>query len=160
MFSLLQNISAKNRLWALTVVLILICCALALSLIHYDGIQNQNLLITSVSIIIVTIISIILNKIILSRFVRSINEDSFLVSENCSSGDNSLKNIKSNLSSFISTTGSQLDELTESSKLMQDISAMLIDTTKNSEACKELSDKVTRDVNEGNEIMQKMVESV
>ncbi len=160
MFSFLKNISAKNRVWALMVLLLLACCVLSFYLIYIDGIKDKFLMISYSSLLLITFLSIILTRILISKFVKSISEYFFYISENCSNGDNSLKNIKDNLSGFISTTGSELDELTESSKLMQDIISMLIETTKNSEVCKELSDKVTRDVNEGNEIMQKMVDSI
>ena len=156
----MKNISAKNRVWALMVLMLLACCALSFYLIYIDGIKDKYLIFSFFSLLLITFLSIILTRILISKFVKSINEDFFYISENCSMGDNSLKNIKDNLSGFISTTGSELDELTESSKLMQDIISMLIETTKNSEVCKELSDKVTRDVNEGNEIMQKMVDSI
>ncbi|MBX9837723.1 MAG: hypothetical protein K2X69_05320 [Silvanigrellaceae bacterium] len=156
----MKNISAKNRVWALMVLLLLACCVLSFYLIYIDGIKDKFLMISYSSLLLITFLSIILTRILISKFVKSISEDFFYISENCSNGDNSLKNIKDNLSGFISTTGSELDKLTESSKLMQDIISMLIETTKNSEVCKELSDKVTRDVNEGNEIMQKMVDSI
>lgn len=68
--------------------------------------------------------------------------------------------LKKHLQDFIKTTGSQLDNLRESSKLMDNVSDMLLDTTKNSEDTKSLSDRVTREVNEGNVIMKQMVEAV
>jgi methyl-accepting chemotaxis protein len=160
MFSLLKNISTKNKLWALLIAAVVFSCFYSLIIIYMEGISNTHRMIAFTSIIIFTIISLILNRIIILKFIFKLNENSGEIIKHCKLGDDSLKSIKDTLSQFITLTGIQLDALNDSSKLMQNISEMLLETTKNSEVCKEISDKVTRDVNEGNEIMQKMVEAV
>lgn len=160
MFLFLQNISAKNKLWAVTVLHLVVCFLLSIGVIYYDNIFGHDLYLALGATFFITVIFIILNKYLLYRFVKSIHNGLEYISIQCVQGDEQLSNLKNSLSQFISVTGSELDELTANSKLMQDISLMFIETTKNSEVCKEMSDKVTRDVNEGNEIMQKMVESI
>ena len=160
MFSLLKNISTKNKLWALLIASVLFSSVYSLIIIYNEVISKTSLMISCISVLIFTIVSLILNRILILKFISKLNENSNEIEKYCKLGDESLKSIKDNLSQFINLTGSQLDGLNESSKQMQNISEMLLETTKNSEVCKEISDKVTRDVNEGNEIMLKMVEAV
>lgn len=160
MLFFLQSISAKNKLWAATVLHILVCLAFAIGIIFYDNIKDKNLYMAIGFTGFLTLVFIILIKYLLFKFVKSIKNGLQYTSMQCIQGDQQLNDLKNNLSHFISVTGSELDELGANSKLMQDISLMFVETTKNSEVCKEMSDKVTRDVNEGNEIMEKMVESI
>ncbi len=160
MFSLLKNISTKNKLWALLVAAVLFTCMYSLIIIYNEEISNTQRMVACSSVFIFTILSLILNRVLILKFISKLNENADEVNKNCKFGDDSLSSIRENLNQFMSHTGSQLDSLNDSSKLMQNISEMLLETTKNSEVCKEISDKVTRDVNEGNEIMQKMVEAV
>lgn len=160
MFSLLKNISTKNKLWILLVIAILFSCFYSIIILCREGISNAHRIVAFTSIFLFTVISLILNRIIVSKFIYKTKENYYEIIKNCKFGDDLLEVIKNNLSQFISLTGGQLDDLNENSKLMQSISEMLLATTKNSEVCKDISDVVTRDVNEGNEIMQKMVEAV
>ena len=81
MFSFLKNISAKNRVWALMVLMLLACCALSFYLIYIDGIKDKYLIFSFFSLLLITFLSIILTRILISKFVKSINEDFFYISE-------------------------------------------------------------------------------
>nr|BFD32693.1 hypothetical protein GTC16762_23110 [Pigmentibacter ruber] len=160
MLFFLQRISAKNKLWIATIIHILVCASLSIGIIYFDKFTGNNLYIAISIVCFITLIFIILSKYLLYKFVKSIKNGLTYTSTHCVQGDQQLNDLKNNLSQFISVTGSELDELTTNAKLMQDIALMFVETTRNSEVCKEMSDKVTRDVNEGNEIMEKMVESI
>ncbi len=160
MFLLLKNISAKSKLWALLIAVVLFTCLYSLIIIYNEGISNTQRIIAFACICLSSLLSLILKRFLILKFIFKLKQSSDEISKNCKIGDESLMSIKENLTQFITFTGKQLDFLNDSSKLMKNISELLFETTKNSEVCKELSDKVTRDVNEGNEIMQKMVEAV
>ncbi|APJ03333.1 methyl-accepting chemotaxis protein [Silvanigrella aquatica] len=166
MFSYLKNISivnkisTKNKLWLLIILTLLFSSIYSLIIIYYENIMGMNFMISIVFIMFLTLIFIAINWFLISNFISQLNVTTEEIEKYCKDGDNSLNSIKDSLSQFISYSGNQLDILNDSSKLMQSISDMLFETTKNSEVCKEISDKVTRDVNEGNDIMQKMVEAV
>jgi methyl-accepting chemotaxis protein len=160
MFSFLKSNSIRIKLWVLIFSIQLFVACYAVFLLYLDNIQGLISLFIYFVVICFSIVVIIINRIFLSNLNKKIYNTSDEISKSCKHGDDYLLSIKNNLTKFISLTGSQLDGLNESAKLMNNISEMLTETTSNAEVCKEMSDKVTRDVNDGNEIMQKMVDAV
>ncbi|RDB35298.1 MAG: hypothetical protein DCC88_10900 [Spirobacillus cienkowskii] len=160
MFSFLKSNSIRIKLWVLIFSIQIFVACYAIFLLYFDNIQVLISLFIYFIVICFSIAIITINRILLSNLNKKIYNTSDEISKSCKHGDDYLLSIKNNLTKFISLTGSQLDGLNESAKLMKNISEMLTETTSNAEVCKEMSDKVTRDVNDGNEIMQKMVDAV
>lgn len=160
MVSFLRYASTKNKLWMLTSLAILFMCAYCVIIIFYERTPYPYNLIACVSFVLIWLLSVVFCQVIIKSFTLKLKDISSSITQTSNQGHESLKKIEENLGEFIALTGKQLDGLRESGLLMKNISDMLLDTTKNSEECKEKSDKVTRDVNEGNEIMQKMVDAI
>jgi methyl-accepting chemotaxis protein len=152
--------SAKNKIWGLSTAILLFSSFYCAGIVFYEKVFYPYNYLAYIFIFLYFIIFVILNAVILKKSSKKIEIISEKIKEMSTEGIESLKDIKENLGKFITLSGSQLDQLKESSKLMESISDMLINTTKNSAECKDISDKVTRDVSEGNQIMQKMVEAV
>ena len=160
MFSILKKISTKNKLWSLVVAIILFISSYSLIIINNSEITQIQRIVACSSILATTIVALIIHKILIHKFILKLNECSILMSQNCEQGDKALVSLNEDLTEFIKHSGSQIDELNESANLMRTISDMLFETTRNSDVSKEMSDKVTRDINEGNDIMQQMVEAI
>ncbi|BBH52620.1 methyl-accepting chemotaxis protein [Fluviispira sanaruensis] len=154
------RLSIKNKLWILCIGNIFFILAYCIAVILRNSIQSPYQLILFSIIGLISFFAVFLSRIYINEFVNGMSELSLRMEQFSEKGKESLQNIRNDLTDFIKTSGSQLDNLKESSKLMENVSSMLVGTTKDSESTKDLSDKVTRDVNEGNEIMQKMVSSM
>ncbi|WP_186649171.1 methyl-accepting chemotaxis protein [Fluviispira vulneris] len=154
------RLSIKNKLWILCISNIFVILIYCIAVILRNSIQNPYQIILFSLIGLISLIAVFLSRVFINEFVNGMSELSLRMEQFSEKGKESLENIRKDLTDFIKTSGSQLDNLRESSKLMENVSTMLVSTTKDSESTKDLSDKVTRDVNEGNEIMQKMVSSM
>ncbi|KAB8032045.1 methyl-accepting chemotaxis protein [Fluviispira multicolorata] len=160
MLRLLWRVSVKNKLWILCIGNLVVILFYCVAIIIRNHLVSPYHIFLYILLGIITLISIFLSRVYINEFVNGMSDLSIKMSKTSGQGKESLLKIRDDLTNFIKTSGSQLDNLRESSKLMVNVSEMLAGTTKDSESTKDLSDKVTRDVNEGNEIMQKMVSAV
>lgn len=112
------------------------------------------------AVIVLWLVMLIGSRFYLENVNNKIRSIADTIRSNSTREKENLNLIDTSLKQFIKHTGEQLDLLRENERLMASVSSYLRDTSLNADECKIIANKVTRDVVEGHEIMQKMVESV
>lgn len=160
MLSSTRRMSFKNQIWLMSSLSSSGVCAYLAWAVFVSG-ANEVIQFGCYFTILLFWLSILIGSGIL---IGKVNERIINVSKNIRKNIDRekacLASINECLKKFISSTGEQLDSLKDNEKLMRDVSNMLRDTSFNSDECKVIANKVTRDVSDGHAIMQKMVESV
>jgi methyl-accepting chemotaxis protein len=155
-----SSMSFKNQIWLMSSLSATGVCGYCGWAIFYSGVAGISQLGFYFVVFVFWIILIFGSKFFIERVNVKVLEISKYIKENSINEKNNLNSIDASLKEFIKHTGEQLDALRENEKLMVTVSNLLRDTTQNADECKIISNKVTRDVNDGHSIMQKMVESV
>lgn len=157
---LFSSLSFKNQIWLMSSLSATGVCAYCAWAISSSGIEGVSQIFFYLGTFFFWLIILIGSRYLIAKVNTQISEISKNIRENSKKERHNLESIDDCLKQFIKYTGEQLDALRENEKLMLNVSNLLRDTSQNSDECKIISTKVTRDVIEGHIVMQKMVESV
>jgi methyl-accepting chemotaxis protein len=152
--------SFKNQIWLMSSLSATGVCAYCLWAVSFSKVQGAVQFAFYLAVIVFWVTALLGSYFLIERVNRKISEISKEIRKNAENEKRNLDSIHSSLKQFISYTGDQLDALRENEKLMDEVSALLKDTSQNADDCKVISFKVTRDVTDGHAVMEKMVESV